>query len=283
MWCFNCENEIEISITTEVCPICKSNITLDVKNQLAAEECLRNLITEEDRRKIDELILVGDGVEAMHLVRKLRGKREPLVENRVIRIIENTPYRTKMVVCPHCMSEIENPGRGGRLCPVCNKDIAISVEEYAHAEILLESNISNDNRKAIKCLLRENKKIEAVHLVQSITKNDSGHVALAVTKIIAQSTLDGDVIECWNTHGTNAENQIRLTRCSACNRQISKQAETCPHCGQPTGIHVCPKCQSINTKVISGASKATSIFLWGPFAANKVVSKFECRHCGHKW
>lgn len=77
--------------------------------------------------------------------------------------------------------------------------------------------------------------------------------------------------------------KIQLVPCTACGHKLSPKAERCPHCGQPTGIHVCPKCQSINTEVISGASKATSIFLWGPFAANKVVSKFRCKGCGHKW
>lgn len=80
---------------------------------------------------------------------------------------------------------------------------------------------------------------------------------------------------------TNKKNQ--LISCTVCSASISPFAESCPHCGQPTGVHVCPKCQGINTKVISGASKATSIFLWGPFAANKVLSKFQCNDCGHKW
>lgn len=75
----------------------------------------------------------------------------------------------------------------------------------------------------------------------------------------------------------------KLATCIICNAKISSQAESCPHCGQTTGVHVCQKCGSINTKVISGASKATSIFLWGPFAANKVLSKFQCKDCGHKW
>lgn len=74
-----------------------------------------------------------------------------------------------------------------------------------------------------------------------------------------------------------------LIPCTACNGQISPQAEVCPHCGQPTGVHVCPKCGKTNTKVISGASKVTSILLWGPFAANKVVSKYQCNECGHKF
>lgn len=87
-----------------------------------------------------------------------------------------------------------------------------------------------------------------------------------------------------STQRSNTEPNRRFTtQCVACSRDISIKAEVCPHCGQPTGVHVCPKCQSINTKVISGVSKATSIFLWGPFAANKVVSKYECKDCGHKF
>lgn len=73
------------------------------------------------------------------------------------------------------------------------------------------------------------------------------------------------------------------TICTACNSQISMRAESCPRCGQPTGVHVCPNCRSTNTKVISGASKAASIVLWGPFAANKVLSKLQCKDCGHKF
>ena len=74
-----------------------------------------------------------------------------------------------------------------------------------------------------------------------------------------------------------------LVLCIMCSTSISPLAESCPHCGHPTGVHVCPKCNSTNTKVISGSSKATSIFLWGPFAANKVLSQFQCKDCGHKW
>ena len=75
----------------------------------------------------------------------------------------------------------------------------------------------------------------------------------------------------------------RLKPCELCGHQISSKAESCPHCGNPTGVHVCPKCNSINTRVITGTSKAASIFLWGAFAANKVVSKYECKDCGHKF
>lgn len=74
-----------------------------------------------------------------------------------------------------------------------------------------------------------------------------------------------------------------LTTCAACGNRISTRAESCPHCGEPTGIHICPKCGGTNTQVISGASKAGSIFLWGPYAANKVMSKYHCNDCGHKF
>ena len=74
-----------------------------------------------------------------------------------------------------------------------------------------------------------------------------------------------------------------LSTCAVCNAQVSTEAELCPHCGQPTGVHICPNCRSTNTEVISNASKATSIFLWGPFATNKVLSKFQCKDCGHKF
>jgi hypothetical protein len=36
-------------------------------------------------------------------------------------------------------------------------------------------------------------------------------------------------------------------------------------------------------KIISGTSKAVSIALWGVFAANKVMSKYSCNSCGHKF
>lgn len=77
--------------------------------------------------------------------------------------------------------------------------------------------------------------------------------------------------------------KLKTRTCNACDGVISIRAEICPHCGDPTGVHLCPKCNSVNTKVITGTSKAASIFLWGAFAANKVVSKYECKDCGHKF
>ena len=74
-----------------------------------------------------------------------------------------------------------------------------------------------------------------------------------------------------------------LTSCSACGKTISSKAETCPNCGQPTGVHVCPRCGSTNTHVLTGFDKTVSTALWGRFAANEVMSKYWCEDCRHKW
>ena len=80
-----------------------------------------------------------------------------------------------------------------------------------------------------------------------------------------------------------AEETNPLILCPACNRMISKQTETCPGCGRPTGVHVCPNCGGTNTQTISELSKAGSVLLWGIFAANKVKSTYECLDCKQKF
>lgn len=75
---------------------------------------------------------------------------------------------------------------------------------------------------------------------------------------------------------------MALVTCPDCGKQISSTATACPNCGRPMAIR-CPKCGSDNVKVISGASKVTSVVLWGPLAANKVMSKYACKNCGHKF
>lgn len=119
---------------------------------------------------------------------------------------------------------------------------------------------------------------------QCATDNNIKHV-LTESKNTGVRGSDPSTWRPSKTHTVNAHQStsVSLTPCRACGRRISVKAESCPHCGQPTGNHICPKCNSVNTRVISGASKVVSIFLWGPFAANKVVSKFQCKDCGHKW
>lgn len=77
---------------------------------------------------------------------------------------------------------------------------------------------------------------------------------------------------------------MALINCPACNHQVSSNATNCPACGEPINTQIkCPKCGSADVSVISGASKAVSIGLWGVFAANKVLSKYVCKNCNHKF
>lgn len=99
----------------------------------------------------------------------------------------------------------------------------------------------------------------------------------------AELKAEGERLERQYNPESAPKPKPSLTTCAACGNKISTRAEACPHCGEPTGIHICPKCGGTNTQVISGASKAGSIFLWGPYAANKVMSKYQCNDCGHKF
>lgn len=77
---------------------------------------------------------------------------------------------------------------------------------------------------------------------------------------------------------------MALIKCPECKREVSSTAKNCPGCGAPIDTSIrCPKCGSTDTKVISGASKAVSVALWGVFAANKVMSKYQCNSCNHKF
>ena len=77
---------------------------------------------------------------------------------------------------------------------------------------------------------------------------------------------------------------MALIKCPGCGKDVSSKAQSCPHCGEPIDVSVkCPKCGSTNTSVISTGSKVVSTALWGVFAANKVLSKYKCDSCGHKF
>lgn len=84
--------------------------------------------------------------------------------------------------------------------------------------------------------------------------------------------------ENWN------KNKPNLINCPTCQHQVSPNATSCPNCGEPINTVVkCPKCGSKNTIIITGVNKAASIAVFGVFAANKVISKYKCKDCKHKF
>lgn len=77
---------------------------------------------------------------------------------------------------------------------------------------------------------------------------------------------------------------MALIQCPECKNTVSDTAKACPTCGAPIDTAIkCPKCGSKNVKVISGASKAASLALFGVFALNKVTNHYVCNNCNHKF
>lgn len=145
---------------------------------------------------------------------------------------------------------------------------------YAETENFIRAGNVDDAVNMIRLISLDSNEPFENELIEKIKKNIE--LNPNTPAVSAHSNIRRDEII---THNKNAS----LTTCPICNGKLSTRATACPHCGNPTGVHTCPKCGSTNTKTISGASKAASIYLWGPFAANKVVSKFQCKDCWHKW
>ena len=77
---------------------------------------------------------------------------------------------------------------------------------------------------------------------------------------------------------------MAMIKCPECGKDVSDKAANCPNCGNPINTKIyCPKCGSTDVGVISGASKAFSVAMFGVFAANKVMSHYKCNKCGHKF
>lgn len=77
---------------------------------------------------------------------------------------------------------------------------------------------------------------------------------------------------------------MAMIKCDECGKDVSDKAKTCPNCGCPIDTKIyCPVCGSDEVQPISTASKVFSTWMWGRFAANKVLNNYQCNNCGHKW
>ena len=77
-----------------------------------------------------------------------------------------------------------------------------------------------------------------------------------------------------------------LTKCKECGKDVSTEANSCPHCGCPqkqeeVGIPKCPTCGSKDLDRITAGDVMKTMFLWG--SPKNFVCKFKCKKCGHKW
>jgi primosomal protein N' len=77
---------------------------------------------------------------------------------------------------------------------------------------------------------------------------------------------------------------MALIQCPECEKQISSQAESCPHCGNPMATSIkCPTCKSANIHKISTGSKVGSAIMFGVFSVGKLTKTFQCNDCRYRW
>lgn len=192
----------------------------------------------------------------------------------------NTLLKKIKVTCPHC-GKVAKRYENAEVCLDCGKFYLPQEEVDAEVDRLIGVISESGRYETIKTLLCNGEKFTADDEMTKIFKKDI-FWRIAVADRIRSEHQD-EMVQNPVANVVSNTRTIPLRPCAACGKQISTQAVACPNCGHPTGVHVCPKCGSTNTKVISGASKATSIFLWGAFAANKVVSQHQCKDCWHKF
>lgn len=192
-----------------------------------------------------------------------------------------------MIECPHCKSAVDD-SCAGRTCSQCGEHIYTKdfLQKVVDSRIRVLRR-SDSYEQIVKHILDGNFDAATEKIRSVIGRKDISAEPVMIDKIInGPEILRRPASVSTNTSTIQEIPQsasVKLMPCLACGSTISQHAESCPNCGNPTGVHVCPKCGSANTKVISGASKATSVLLWGVFAANKVVSKYQCKDCWHKF
>ena len=93
---------------------------------------------------------------------------------------------------------------------------------------------------------------------------------------------------------TSPKPASKLAQCKACGKDVSKNAPTCPHCGESApGLHIkCPTCGSLNIatgeKGFGLGKAAVGLVLLGPVGLlggmlGRKRAELVCQACGKKW
>ena len=91
-------------------------------------------------------------------------------------------------------------------------------------------------------------------------------------------------VDTYNEENAEKITMSMLVKCPACQKDISKEAEHCIHCGHPMSSSIkCPTCKSDNVQKISGASKVGSAVAFGIFSVGKLTKTYQCNKCGYRW
>jgi predicted amidophosphoribosyltransferase len=176
------------------------------------------------------------------------------------------------------------------LCPECNKQISDKVKMCINCGFPIEE--SKEEKHDLQSIVRNIKKEKGLPDDYFVDKKDlvfKKYIIMALKKLydmpgsesfpIAQNYLNNN---SYNIALDKNHTNSSLTPCPTCHSNISKTAETCPHCGEKLAKR-CPKCNSTNITRINGVSKGVSASLFGVFSANTVLNDFQCNKCGTKF
>lgn len=83
---------------------------------------------------------------------------------------------------------------------------------------------------------------------------------------------------------------MALIKCSECQKEVSSNAQKCPHCGNPISTAIrCKNCGSTNVQKITGGTKFKSSVMRNLFGAaasgsvDKILKTWECTDCKYRW
>ena len=191
----------------------------------------------------------------------------------------------QIIKCLSCDNDVDKDFLYKR-CPICGEVVGGEEELSSFVFLTIYRAKKEGAFEALRTHVFNSENEQAVEIIRALWDNKKRLVVeqKVIDRILKDKPSDWTPVAAPKVSiPTPVSNTPALVSCKACNNQISNHAETCPHCGHPTGVHVCPKCGGIKTRVISGASKTASIFFWGAYAANKVRSTYECLDCKQKF
>lgn len=305
--CPYCKAVVDKKYSDTWCPVCGNMVKTSEFIDIESETYIRSLKKSGVYKQVQELIWNENTDEALKTIRTVIGQKgnivsieddvvEPVVISKILKERPNDWTKTEesrtianTIVCPYCKQEV-NKEYQDKVCPNCgeyvkSKDwidrqvdsIVRIMKRKGLFEYVSSAIFNGDNNLVIDELRGLSSRDDCVveqAFVERILKSKPADQA--VSEKLVRPNVAYESAKSVSPAGN-------LTPCPDCGRMISKQAETCPGCGRHTGVHVCPNCGSVNTKTISELSKATSIFMWGIFSANKVKSTYECLDCKQKF
>lgn len=200
-----------------------------------------------------------------------------------------------LINCVECGKQISSFAES---CPHCGCPARLQNEAVNTNILKTSNNKCEDNLNVIRIngadynLEEALAYIESKELIKAVKLlKDAAGLSLADAKSIVDTINQTGQIpkEVSFNRCINSSPKIEVSTvpeviyCPACKNQVSNQAQSCPHCGQPINTKPrCPTCGSQDIKKITGTERGLSVWAWGAFS-NKINKNWKCNKCGHTW